>query len=93
MVDFHLVSLNIKNPDTEVLARRLADVTGESVTGAVTVALRERLERLERANADETNERAEAIRAIARDAAPRWKEPYRSGEHGDLLYDASGLPK
>jgi antitoxin VapB len=36
-------ALNIKNPETIDLARRLAATTGESITEAVTRALRERL--------------------------------------------------
>ena len=39
------MSLNIKNEETCRLARELAQLTGESMTGAITVALRERLER------------------------------------------------
>ena len=39
------MSLNIKNEETYQLARELANLTGETMTGAVTVALRERLER------------------------------------------------
>lgn len=39
--------LNIKDPETERLAREVATLTGESKTGAVRVALRERKERLE----------------------------------------------
>ena len=30
---------------------------------------------------------------IGRDCASRLKEPYRSIEHGELLYDERGLPK
>ena len=37
------MALNIKNPETERLAHLLADATGESLTEAVTVALRDRL--------------------------------------------------
>lgn len=37
--------LSIKNPEADRLARRLAETTGESLTEAVIVALRERLER------------------------------------------------
>ena len=37
--------LSIKNPEADRLARDLAKVTGESLTDAVTNALRERLER------------------------------------------------
>jgi antitoxin VapB len=40
------MSLNIKNEQTHALARELAEITGESITGAVTVAVRERLDRL-----------------------------------------------
>ena len=39
------MSLNIKNKETCRLAADLADLTGETMTGAITVALRERLER------------------------------------------------
>ncbi len=37
------MALNIKNPETHRLARELAERTGESLTKAVTIALRERL--------------------------------------------------
>ena len=39
------MGLNIKNEETCRLARELAQLTGETKTGAITVALRERLER------------------------------------------------
>ena len=42
------MSLNIKNEETCQLASELAQLTGETVTGAITVALRERLEREKR---------------------------------------------
>lgn len=41
------MALNIKNPEVDALARRLADTTGESITNAVLQALRERLQREE----------------------------------------------
>lgn len=87
------MSLNIKNAEAERLARRLASATGETVTGAVMQALRERLDRVEEHDRGAAEERAGLIRAIARDAAPRWSEPYRSHEHGELLYDELGLPR
>ena len=86
------MSLNIKNVEAEKLARRLAAATGESVTRAVTIAVRERLERLRRADSDQSAERTARIRMIAADAAPRWVEPYLSADHDSLLYDDSGLP-
>ena len=39
------MSLNIKNEETHRLARELAQLTGETMTGAITVAIRDRLER------------------------------------------------
>ena len=40
------MALNIKDPETEQLAREVAELTGESKTAAVRTALRERKERL-----------------------------------------------
>jgi antitoxin VapB len=40
------VALNIKDPETERLAAEVAALAGETKTGAVRVALQERLERL-----------------------------------------------
>jgi antitoxin VapB len=81
------MSLNIKNEETHRLARQLAEATGESMATAVTEAVRERLDRVKRKGM------AERIMKIARECAPRWKEPYKSIDHGDLLYDEKGLPK
>ena len=93
MVEFITMSLNIKNEEAERLVRQLAAATGESVTLAVTVAVRERLERVTHAAQGIGEERAARIREIARDAAGRWAEPYRSIDHGELLYDERGLPR
>jgi antitoxin VapB len=38
-------------------------------------------------------ELAERLLKIRRECAPLWKKPYRSMEHGDLLYNEKGLPK
>lgn len=38
--------LSVKSPEAERLAREVADATGESITQAITTALRERLQRL-----------------------------------------------
>ncbi len=54
------MALNIKNAETCNLARELAELTGETMTGAITVALRERLERQRDIQA-----RLKAIRAIS----------------------------
>ena len=86
------MSLNIKNPEAHALAERLAKLTGETLTEAVTTALRERLARLEQtAGFDEAL--YQKLKAIAADCRKHMKEPYLSIEHGDLLYDERGLPK
>jgi antitoxin VapB len=84
------MSLNIKNEKTHRMARELARTTGESMTTAVSEAIRERLERV-RANSNQ--DMVERIMKIAEECGPLWKEPYRSIDHGDLLYDEKGLPK
>ncbi|MFZ0760617.1 MAG: type II toxin-antitoxin system VapB family antitoxin [Candidatus Sulfotelmatobacter sp.] len=84
------MSLNIKNEKTHRLVRQLARLTGESMTAAVEKAVRERLERVR----DTRNGGlAERLLKIGRECAPLWKEPYKSMDHGDLLYDEKGLPK
>lgn len=85
------MSLNIKNVETYRLIRELADLTGESMTGAVTEAVRERLDRLRRAEDDAGM--AERILAIAADMRARLPDDFFDVEHGDLLYDEDGLPK
>ena len=85
------MSLNIKNDETCRLARELAQLTGESMTGAITKALRERLERETRARSVE--ERGKKIRAIAERCAKDLQPGPSAVEHGDLLYDERGLPK
>jgi antitoxin VapB len=84
------MSLNIKDEKTHRMARELARATGESMTAAVSEAIRERLERVRGSSKEEMLER---IMKIARECGPLWKEPYRSIDHGDLLYDEKGLPK
>jgi len=44
--------LNIKNPETDKLARLLAKETGQTITAAVTQALRHRLESVRRKKAE-----------------------------------------
>jgi len=88
------MSLNIKNKDAHKLAQQLARITGESMTEAVTEAVRERLKRVENKNNDKRPAKlSDRLLEIGRDCAPRLKEPFRSADHGDLLYDEKGLPK
>lgn len=86
------MSLNIKSAQAYELTRELAELTGESLTQAVTAAVRERLERV-RAVPDQTRARADVLLAIGRDTASRLAEPARSADHGELLYDERGIPR
>jgi antitoxin VapB len=85
-----LMSLNIKNKETYSLIEELARTTGENKTEAVTEAVRQRLERVQRKR---NRGLADRLLEIGRDCAAHLKEPYRSIEHGDLLYDEKGLPR
>ena len=60
------------------------------MTVAVNEAIRERLERVREKSKEEFVER---IMKIGRECAARLKEPYKSIDHGELLYDENGLPK
>lgn len=84
------MGLNIKNEETHRLVRELASLTGESMTDAVAEAVRERLSRI---RGEQGSGLADRLLAIGRDCAQHLKEPYRSTDHGDLLYDDKGLPK
>jgi antitoxin VapB len=85
------MSLNIKSEEAHQLTRELARLTGESLTEAVTTAVRERLERLRR-TPDHARSRAQLLLAIGRDTAPRLTAASRTLDHGELLYDERGLP-
>ena len=85
------MSLNIKNEETCRLAGELASLTGETMTGAITVALKERLEREQRERSVEA--RLRRMRAISERCAKLLRGGGPPVDHGDLLYDERGLPK
>ena len=84
------MSLNIKNKEAHRLAQQLAQLTGESMAEAVTKAVRERLERVRRECGVALSDR---LLEIGKDCAAHLKEPFRSIDHGHLLYDEKGLPR
>lgn len=86
------MGLSIKNQETHDLIRKLAEVTGESMTTAVTVAVRERLERMGPSE-DAIRARADSMLAIGRRAAPHMSEEARTKDHAEILYDERGLPR
>jgi antitoxin VapB len=83
------MALNIKDDQADRLVRELADETGESLTTAVTVAVRERLERLRGAVPRER--RADALARIAARSAGRRARDARSADE-ILGYGSDGLP-
>jgi antitoxin VapB len=85
--------LNIKNAETYRLVKALADHTGESMTEAVTVAVRERLERIAPTRSEEEIEaEVQRILTIAADFGSRFPPGYLEKAFDDL-YDEDGLPK
>ena len=85
------MGINIKNDETCQLAGELARLTGDTMTGAITVALRERLERERRARG--AARRLREMRAIAERCARLLGPGPSAVEHGDVLYDERGLPR
>jgi antitoxin VapB len=84
------MALNIKNEQAQKLAQELAELTGESMTAAVTEAVRERLDRVREEHGTGL---ADRLLKIGKDCAAHLKEPYRSVDHGELLYNEKGLPR
>lgn len=83
------MTLNIKDETADRLARELASETGESITAAVTAAVRERLERLRGAVPRER--RHQALTAIAERSASRRVRDRRSSDE-IVGYGPNGLP-
>jgi antitoxin VapB len=86
------MALNIKNEEAHRLARELARRNGETVTAAVLIALRERLERQE--EPPKRKSRSEVLRRFSEEFAPLFKDG-RSGNEliNDLYDEETGLPK
>ncbi|MGH9516595.1 MAG: type II toxin-antitoxin system VapB family antitoxin [Terriglobales bacterium] len=80
------MSLNIKNEEAHRLAQKLAEVTGQSMSTAVTEALREKLDRVKGKGM------AARIRKISKECSARLKgKPLPDID--ELLYDENGLFK
>ncbi|MCW2956280.1 MAG: hypothetical protein JWO69_1149 [Thermoleophilia bacterium] len=83
------MALNIKNERAIALARQVADLTGETMTGAIVESLEQRLRLLE---AD--NDRAARIaRVMALSAETSTMGTFADAmAFNDSLYDENGLP-
>ena len=84
--------LNIKDKTTHELAKRLATVTGESLTEAVRVAVQERLKRVETRAAPGRKGLADRLDEIALHCAALPVHDERTADE-ILGYDERGLPR
>jgi antitoxin VapB len=84
------MALSIKDPEADQLARDLARLTGESLTGAVTRALSERLER-ERKKRGKPGRVAEELERIVAELKRAPVLDARTAEE-IIGYDEHGLP-
>ena len=82
------MALNVKSAEADRLARELAAVTQESLTEAVTIALRERLDRIR------NQQQSDIVARLRR--LSRWYValPVQDSRTPDEIvgYDAHGLP-
>ncbi len=83
------MALNIKNEKVHAIATQLAELTGETLTGAILVALETRLQ-------NELKKRgkpkAEQILEFASRFAPGVDVTLKSTDHASFLYGEDGLP-
>lgn len=82
------MALSIKKEEADRLARELASTTGESLTDAVVIALKERLDRARRQRATGMAERLRRLAAEVRDL------PVLDSRAAEEIvgYDDHGLP-
>jgi antitoxin VapB len=81
------MQINIKSSEARELADQITKRTGETITEAVTAALKERLKRLT------VEERLARVDELTKSISGRLAEPWKSKDHAGLLYDELGLPQ
>ena len=84
------MAISIKSPEADRLARQLAAATGETITVAITIAMRQRLDLVERKRRNKAA-LLEEIRAISHHCASLPVLDTRS-EDEILGYDENGIP-
>ena len=87
--------LNIKDETVHAKAKRLAELTGTSITGAVRDAIERRLRELEIVCEADRTRRLETMREVARRFSETLPPDHgaTSTDHAELFYDEHGLPK
>ena len=81
--------ISIKNAETEALARKLADLTGESITAAIQTAVSERNDRVRQQRGGRSL--AEELMEIGRRCAARPRDMTLTDDE-ILGYDEFGIP-
>lgn len=82
------MALTIKNPETDQIARELVNLTGEGLTQAIDIALKERLQRIHKSK--QLEERKARIEDQLGTIHANQIAPVLTD---DDLYDESGLPR
>ena len=82
------MGLNIKNPETCRLAAELAELTGDTMTGAITKALRTQLEQEKRRQS--AMDLVRKVMKIVKESG--LSHGAKSSDHNEL-YDEFGLPR
>ena len=82
------MNINIKSAEAHRLAVELARKTGDSITGAVTKAIKAELRKLR-----DTGERRARLDAMTAYSAEALKDGPGSADIDAFLYDEMGLPK
>lgn len=81
------MGMNIKNEEAHRLATQVASIYDETITEAVTVALRERLARAT------TQDRLEKLRILAHEIAVQIPKGMTRESVDSMLYNELGLPR
>ena len=83
--------INIKSDAAHRMAKELAQLTGESISGAVTRSIEDRLKRVRRDAEKKRKGLGEIIDNLADEFVALPDLDARP--HEDILYDPSGVPK
>ena len=86
------MALNIKNEKTRKLARKLAGLTDDTITGAVTIAITERLERVKREREQDREAFVRDILAIGGRCAAKMGPGPSAEEIVEAMYGEFGEP-
>ncbi|MBN2384211.1 type II toxin-antitoxin system VapB family antitoxin [bacterium] len=85
------MGLNIKNDEAHRLAVRLSELTGKSMTAIVIEALEHHLSILERNRGERA--RVQELMMIGKRCVTHLRQVVSSEQHGDFLYDETGMPQ